>query len=95
MRWIFWSERDGSPRSVSYLCPRINPVMDAHISGPGPGVRPVSRACFDGNDPIFPVGMGYVPVQMWGTTYPLARGFVRGTIFPTLDLPFAMGRCRR
>ena len=43
----------------------------------------------------FPVGMGYVPMQMWETTYPLARGFVRGTIFPTLDLPFTMGRCRR
>ena len=41
------------------------------------------------------LGMGYVPMQMWGTIYPLARGFVRGTIFPSLDLPFAMGRCRR
>ena len=69
--------------------------LPSDISGPGPVVRPVANFCFDGNDPIFPVGMGYVPVQMWGTTYPLARGFVRGTIFPTLDLPFAMGRCRR
>ena len=41
------------------------------------------------------LGMGYVPMQMWGTIYPLARGFVRGTIFPSLDLPFAVGRCRR
>ena len=37
------------------------------------------------------LGMGYVPMQMWGTIYPLARGFVRGTIFPSLDLPFAVG----
>ena len=49
------------------------------ISGPGPVVRPVAKFCFDYNDPRFP----------------LARGFVRGTIFPSLDLPFAMGRCRR
>ena len=65
------------------------------ISGPGPVVRPVANFCFDDNDPRFPIGMGYVPMQMWGTIYPLARGFVRGTIFPSLDLPFAMRRCRR
>lgn len=65
------------------------------ISGPGPVVRPVANFCFDDNDPRFPIGMGYVPMQMWGTIYPLARGFVRGTIFPSLDLPFAVGRCRR
>ena len=61
------------------------------ISGPGPVVRPVANFCFDDNDPRFPIGMGYVPMQMWGTIYPLARGFVRGTIFPSLDLPFAVG----
>ena len=69
--------------------------IPSDISGPGPVMRPVSNSCFDGNDPRFPIGMGYVPMQMWGTTYPLARGFVQGTIFPSRDLPFAMGRCRR
>ncbi|MCI8865847.1 MAG: spore coat associated protein CotJA [Lachnospiraceae bacterium] len=41
-----------------------------------------------------PIGMGYVPWQKWGQTYPIDKGFSRGTIFPDLDLPFAMGRCR-
>lgn len=40
-----------------------------------------------------PIGMGYVPWQRWGQTYPLSQGFQRGTIFPELDLPFMMGRC--
>ena len=39
------------------------------ISGPGPVVRPVTNFCFDDNDPRFPIGMGYVPMQIhsrWG-----------------------------
>ena len=40
------------------------------ISGPGPVVRPMANFCFDDNDPRFPIGMGYVPMQMWGTIYP-------------------------
>lgn len=40
------------------------------------------------------IGMGYVPWQRWRQTYPLAQAFQRGTIFPELDLPFVMGRCR-
>lgn len=43
----------------------------------------------------FPVGMGYVPMQGWETPYSMDRGFRRGTIFPSLDYPFVMGRCRR
>ena len=41
-----------------------------------------------------PIGMGYGPWQTWGQTYPMEQGFVRGTLFPDLDLPFLMGRCR-
>lgn len=41
----------------------------------------------------YPVGMGYVPWQQWQQTYPLDKGFQRGTIFPDLDLPFVMRRC--
>ncbi len=41
----------------------------------------------------FPVGMGYVPMQQWETPYPMERGFMRGTIFPSLDLPFMVGGC--
>ena len=43
----------------------------------------------------YPVGMGYVPVQRWETPFPMEHGFQRGTIFPSLDYPFVMGRCRR
>ncbi len=48
----------------------------------------------NGNLNQMPIGMGYVPWQRWGQTYPIEQGFVRGTIFPELDLPFVMGRCR-
>lgn len=43
---------------------------------------------------LYPIGMGYVPWQQWQQTYALDRGLCRGTIFPELDLPFVMGRCR-
>ncbi|MDO4295815.1 MAG: spore coat associated protein CotJA [bacterium] len=42
----------------------------------------------------FTVGMAFVPMQNWERTYDLATGRKRGTIFPSLDLPFMMGRCR-
>lgn len=41
-----------------------------------------------------PVAMAYTPWQQWSQTYPIEKGFTRGTIFPELDLPFVMGRCR-
>ena len=34
------------------------------------------------------LAMAYVPWQRWQETYPLEKGFHRGTIFPELDLPF-------
>lgn len=34
------------------------------------------------------VGMAYVPGQRWKETYDDEKGFIRGTIFPELDLPF-------
>ena len=43
---------------------------------------------------MYPIAMGYIPWQQWQLTYALDRGLVRGTIFPELDLPFVMGRCR-
>ena len=41
----------------------------------------------------YPIAMGYVPMQQWRQTYSIDDGFMRGTIFPELDLPFVMGRC--
>ena len=35
-----------------------------------------------------PLGMGYVPWQEWGKTYPPNEGLACGTIFPCLNLPF-------
>jgi len=43
----------------------------------------------------YAVGMGYIPWQQWQQTYPLDQALYKGTIFPDLDLPFTMGRCRR
>ncbi len=35
-----------------------------------------------------PVGMAYVPYQMWEKIYDSNIGFARGTVFPSLDKPF-------
>lgn len=42
----------------------------------------------------FPIAMAYVPWQSFETTYPLCEGFMVGTIFPELNLPFERGRCQ-
>ncbi len=41
-----------------------------------------------------PVAMAYVPWQQWYQTYPIEQAISRGTLFPELDFPFVMGRCR-
>lgn len=43
----------------------------------------------------FPIAMAYVPWQKFDTTYPLCEGFMVGTIFPELNLPFEGGRCQK
>lgn len=42
------------------------------------------------NDPLrgMAVGIGYVPWQQWECVYNVDEGLSRGTIFPSLDLPF-------
>lgn len=40
-----------------------------------------------------PVGMCYVPWQMWGSVYEPCKALERGTMFPDLDKPF-LGGCR-
>jgi len=42
----------------------------------------------------FPIAMAYVPWQRWQQVYPVEKAMNRGTIFPDLDKPFSMGRCR-
>lgn len=41
----------------------------------------------------FPIAMSYVPWQKWERTYEPAVALKRGTIFPSLDLPFLGGGC--
>lgn len=38
--------------------------------------------------PETPIGMAYVPFQQWKPPYEDYVGFMRGTIFEELDLPF-------
>ncbi len=39
----------------------------------------------------WPVGMAYVPMQLWEEPFELAKGLHAGTIFPSLRLPFRGG----
>ncbi len=42
-----------------------------------------------------PVAMAYVPWQQWEELYNLNNGFQAGTIFPSLNKPYAeMGFCK-
>lgn len=38
-----------------------------------------------------PIGMAYVPRQMWREIYEKDKGIMRGTIFAELDKPFLKG----
>jgi len=67
--------------------------MPVQMPAMGPGPERFGENIIFGSG-RFPVGMGYVPMQRWETPYPMEQGFMRGTIFPALDYPFAMGRCR-
>ena len=61
---------------------------------PRPGT-PIIGPNINGGMEQYPVGMGYVPMQHWETVFSMELGFQKGTIFPSLDYPFVMGRCRR
>ena len=39
----------------------------------------------------WPVAMAYVPMQPWGEPYDYVTALERGTLFPSLDLPFEGG----
>ena len=67
-------------------------------SGGCSGNRPTGSSCGCAAQrpmqPDMPIAMAYVPMQRWNQVYDMSRGLTRGTIFPELDLPFVMGRCR-
>lgn len=74
--------------------PGMQPMpVQAPVPVMGPGPERIGEDMILGSS-RFPVGMGYVPMQRWETPYPMEHGFMRGTIFPALDYPFMMGRCR-
>lgn len=70
------------------------PLMNRPPMPPRRGEVSETRRSQEGCIDRMPVAMGYVPWQQWRQTYPLDKGLERGTIFPELDLPFVMGRCR-
>lgn len=77
------------------------PMVSPDLMGSGPqflpgtmGQRPACSNKRMDDCSQFVVGMAYVPWQHWQQTYPICKGFRRGTIFPDLDKPFLMGRCR-
>lgn len=82
-------------------CPKPScgnrPGMNPRPSCP---CQPVNRAgfnvCRPGDCPPSAnadVAMGFVPWQQWECTYPLNKGLFIGTVFPSLDKPFTIGRC--
>lgn len=46
--------------------------------------NPRNDVCLDN----VPLGMAYVPWQIWDDVYDLNKGLHAGTIFPCLDKPF-------
>ena len=58
---------------------------------PPPPPRPEPRRSPD----TFPVGMAYVPWQVWQDLYDPDDAFPIGTIFRELDYPWEVGRCSR
>ena len=42
-----------------------------------------------------PIGMAYVPRQVWRDVYTKDKALMRGTLFAELDKPFKMGADRK
>ena len=55
--------------------------------------RPCEREELQGA--AYPVGMAYVPVQIWRELYRPEEALEAGTIFEELDYPWMVGRCAR
>lgn len=78
------------PFQSTVSCQKPVPVQNTGMGMCPPIMRPAG-----GNPPSeMTLAMAYVPMQRWAQTYTLSQGLERGTIFPDLDLPFMMGRCR-
>lgn len=74
--------------------PAVQPVPCPCAACP-PASCPSCAASYTENSvDRLPLSMAYVPWQKWQQPYPMNQAMNRGTIFPALDLPFLMGRCR-
>lgn len=85
------------PAHQSGMAAGMSSAMPAQMPMQTPFFQQAQYFCPDtspGGMEQYPVGMGYILWQQWQQTYPLERGFQRGTIFPDLDLPFMRGGCR-
>jgi hypothetical protein len=69
---------------------RMAQSIDTALSSAQPdgGLLPQPMTAFPEKTPI---GMAYVPYQMWGEVYDDENALTRGTMFPELDLPFCGG----
>lgn len=70
-------------------CGPLGDIPDLNWQGGGAGNASGFDAMYLGS---LPLASAYTPTQQWKTTYTLAGGLQRGTIFPELDLPFEGGR---
>lgn len=72
----------------------------AYGAGRCPGREPSPRRempCANENlqEGAYPVGMAYVPIQLWRELYCPEEALEAGTIFEELDYPWMVGRCAR
>lgn len=66
------------------------PMMPKASCGCDNSCNCVDNATSIQNDTLrgMPIGIGYVPWQEWECVYNADEGLSRGTLFPSLDLPF-------
>lgn len=90
---------DNRPTGSSCGCAAQRPMQNRNSASPAerpscslgqPDRENTQRDCLSDMS----IAMAYVPMQRWNQVYDMSRGLTRGTIFPELDLPFVMGRCR-
>ncbi len=67
-----------------------NAVMNSWQGSAGDCLIPQPMTIFPAQTPV---GMSYVPYQMWKEPYDAETALCRGTMFPELDLPFTGGGC--
>lgn len=76
--------------------PNMNPRMGSSCSNHSDMNRRMpEHHDFNVDSGNFPIGMGYVPMQIWRNLYPLEQGLCEGTIFMELNQIFCGKRGNR